>query len=188
MVKQTRLWRRKSKKHSIETKAIAKESYMQGSSLSDVAPAAPITGLQRALACTCDVMIERLQSTCPMCKSRTCLLCGNCTAYRRGWDPGWIEPDMLDQSLAQLLARLQDHHVWLCRENDRFYDDPEASVSDYEFAWMLALWDDLEVMARHVHEYLGCVRGRDRGCPADAPVRCSACLPIGIETEVKNTW
>jgi hypothetical protein len=45
---------------------------------------------------------------------------------------------------------------------------------------MLAVWDDLEVAVRHVHDYKSCIWGQDRACPADAPVRCSACVPIGI--------
>mgnify|MGYP003727705205 FL=1 len=138
------------------------------------------TGLKRPLACMCDITVPSIYSTCTFCTSPTCLLCGWCTAYRRGWDPGWTEPNMLDQPLPHLLQRLRDDHLWLCTENERFYDDPGSSVSDDEFGWMLAVWDDLEVAVRHVHEYKSCIWGQDRACPADAPVRCSACVPIGI--------
>ena len=131
----------------------------------------------RLAACSCDSAIPQRVPSCPLCKSSTRSQCGQCTAYRRGWDPGWTEPDMPDQPLPQLLERLRDGHRWLCEESEKFYDDPPSSASDELFGKMLAVWDDMEVAVRHVYEFGGCVLGQQRKCPAEGPVRCSACCP-----------
>ena len=133
-------------------------------------------------ACTCDDAIPQRLPSCSMCESSICALCGQCIANRRGWDVGWIEPDMLDQPVDRLLKRLREGHQWLCQDIEKFHSDPPSAAAGEVFGRMLALWDDLEVAVRHVHEYKGCVLGDGRECLAGGPVRCSACVSSPDET------
>lgn len=126
---------------------------------------------RRTLACLCDNPIPRLNPQCPLCQSITCAQCDQCTSYRRGWNPGWIEPDMLDMPLPELLGRLRSGQRWLQGKDEEEY-------TGELFGKMLAVWDEIEVVVRHVHDFKGCIHGNDSSCPEDAPVRCCACVPI----------
>ena len=53
---------------------------------------AHLSGAYRCLDCICDNPIPRLTPRCSLCQSMTCGRCDQCTAYRRGWNPRWIEP------------------------------------------------------------------------------------------------
>ena len=128
----------------------------------------------RCLGCLCDNPITRLSPRCPLCQSMTCVRCDQCTAYRRGWDPGWIESDILDRSLPELLERLRVGQRWLHEKN-------QEKDTDELFGKMLAVWDELEIVVRHVHEYKDCINGNTLSCPEDAPVRCCACVLIPVK-------
>ena len=128
----------------------------------------------RCLGCLCDNPIPRLNLRCPLCQSMTCAQCDQCTAYRRGWNPGWVDPTMVDQSLIELLDRLRIGQHWL-QEKDREEYTGEA------FGKMLAVWDEIEILIRHVHEFKDCIHDPDASCPEDAPVRCCACVPILLQ-------
>ena len=100
----------------------------------------------RCLGCLYDNPIPRLNPRCPLCQSMTCVEGDQCTAYRRGWNPGWVDPTMVDQSLTELLDRLRIGQHWL-QEKDREEYTGEA------FGKMLAVWDEIEILIRHVHEF-----------------------------------
>ena len=128
-----------------------------------------VTGL--CLACLCDNPIPRLNPRCPLCQGMTCGRCDQCTTYRRGWARGWIEADLVEQTLDELLGRLRSGQGWL-QEKDKQEYPGEL------FGKMLAVWDEIEIVVRHLHEFKGCIYGDDANCPEDAPVRCCACVPI----------
>lgn len=130
-----------------------------------------LSSKDRCLACVCNDPITQLSPLCPLCQGYTCAKCGQCTAYRRGWVPGWVERDMLDRPLPELLDRLRSGQRWL-QEKD------EAEYTGELFGKMLAVWDEIEIVLRHVHEFKGCIHGGDATCPEDAPVRCCVCVPI----------
>ena len=75
---------------------------------------------------------------------------------------------MVDQPLTELLDRLRIGQHWL-QEKDREEYTGEA------FGKMLAVWDEIEILVRHVHEFKDCIHYPDASCPEDAPVRCCAC-------------
>ena len=128
----------------------------------------------RGLACACGNPIPRLNPPCLRCQGMTCALCDRCTTYRRGGDHGWIEPGIVDQPLRELLKRLRSGQKWIQEKDEQEY------IGEL-FGKTLAVWDEIEIVVRHLHEFRECIHGDDASCPEDAPVRCCACAPISAE-------
>ena len=133
--------------------------------------------ITRCRVCTCDGYVPHPLSSCPDCQGLACTSCENCLSASLVWRRAQIDAHYKDVPLDELLVRLQKGSQWLQKQDRLYFDgDDGKAADDYLFTQMWALWNDLELTVRHVHNYQGCIFGDGLSCPIDGPVVCEACF------------